>query len=227
MIDWKRQCAAIIPCFNEAGRIAPVIEGVRRHLPGVIVVDDGSTDGTDAEAAKAGAIVLRHSINSGKGTALREGWQWARRLGFSWVLSLDGDGQHSPHDIPQFFARAEQTSARLVIGNRMDRVGAMPPIRRWVNKGMSRWLSSLTATRLPDSQCGFRLAHLDALLNIKLTSKRFVIESEMLVSFLAAGEPVEFVPIQAIYGPGPSRISPVFDTWRWFRWWAGRWPASS
>jgi glycosyltransferase involved in cell wall biosynthesis len=226
MIDWKRQCAALIPCFNEAGRIARVIDGVRRHLPNVIVVDDGSTDATQQEAAGAGATVIRCTTNRGKGAALRAGWWQARRTGFTWVLSLDGDGQHAPDDIPEFFACAEQTSAHLVIGNRMGHGETMPPLRRWANGWMSRCLSNLTGMDLPDSQCGFRLAHLDTMLRLPLAASGFVIESETLVAFLAAGERVEFVPIKVIYGPGQSKICPFLDTWRWLRWWTAQTPAT-
>jgi glycosyltransferase involved in cell wall biosynthesis len=221
-MDWKRHCAAVIPCFNEAGRIAAVIEGVRRHLPNVIVVDDGSADETQHEAALAGATVIRRSANGGKGAALQAGWRHARRMGFTWALSLDGDGQHAPDDIPKFFDCAERTPVRLVIGNRMGRRETMPRLRRWANHWMSRWLSNLTGSALPDSQCGFRLTHLDTVLQLPLAARGFVIESETLVAFLAAGERVEFVPIQVIYGLGPSRICPFVDTWRWLRWWAAQ-----
>ena len=225
-MDWKRQCAAVIPCFNEAGRIGPVVEEVRRHLPNVIVVDDGSTDATQEEAAGAGAEVIRRSVNGGKGVALRVGWKQAHSMGFVWALSLDGDGQHAAGDIPEFFACAERTSSRLVIGNRMGRGETMPWLRRWANCWMSHCLSNLTGASLPDSQCGFRLAHLDTLLQMPLAANRFVIESETLVAFLAAKERVEFVPIQVIYGPGQSRICPILDTWRWMRWWTTQLPAT-
>jgi glycosyltransferase involved in cell wall biosynthesis len=226
MIDWKRQCAAVIPCFNEAGSIASVIEGVRRHLPNVIVVDDGSSDGTRGEAVAAGAEVIGHSVNCGKGAALRAGWKQARRLSFSWALCLDGDGQHGAEHIPDFFACAEQTSARLVIGNRMGQGAFMPPLRRWTNRWMSRCLSDLTGVALPDSQCGFRLAHLGTVLRLPIAASGFVIESETLVAFLAAGERVEFVPIKVIYGVERSKICPLLDTWRWMRWRAAQLPVS-
>jgi glycosyltransferase involved in cell wall biosynthesis len=226
MMDWKRQCAAVIPCFNEAGRIAPVIAGVRRHLPNVIVVDDGSTDATHEEAATAGAEIIRRSANGGKGSALREGWKQASRAGFNWALSLDGDGQHAAGDIPEFFSCAERTSARLVIGNRMGQGMSMPALRRWTNRWMSRCLSELTGATLPDSQCGFRLAHLDTVLQLPLAANGFVIESETLVAFLAAGQRVEFVPIQVIYGREQSKICPFLDTLRWLRWRAAQLPVA-
>jgi glycosyltransferase involved in cell wall biosynthesis len=225
MIDWKGQCAAVIPCFNEAGRIGAVVAAVRRHLPEIIVVDDGSTDATAQEAGQAGAALLRRPANGGKGSALRVGWRAARAAGFAWALCLDGDGQHAADDIPDFFACAEQTGARLIIGDRMGQSADMPPLRRWTNRWMSRCLSNLTGAALPDSQCGFRLAHLETLLQRPLNANGFVIESETLVAFLSADERVEFVPIQVIYGPGRSKIRPWRDTWRWMRWWTGQWPA--
>ena len=221
-MDWKRQCAAVIPCFNEAGRIGPVIVGVQRHLSRVIVVDDGSTDATPKEADRAGAEVIRQGANRGKGFALRAGWRHARRLGFTWGLSLDGDGQHAAEDIPEFFACAERTSARLIVGNRMGQGGAMPWLRRWANRWMSRCLSDMTGAALPDSQCGFRLGHLETLRRLPLSAARFEIESETLVAILAAGERVEFVPIQVIYKSSRSNICPFRDTWRWLRWRAGQ-----
>jgi glycosyltransferase involved in cell wall biosynthesis len=99
-VDWTRQCAAVIPCFNEAPFIASIVAKVRSHLPSIIVVDDGSTDGTALKAKAAGAEVIRLACNAGKGAALQKGWRHAREQGFSWVLMMDGDGQHAAEDIP-------------------------------------------------------------------------------------------------------------------------------
>jgi len=224
MTDWKRQCAAVIPCFNEAAHIDTVIAGVQRHLPKVIVVDDGSTDATPDKATAAGAEVVRFNQNSGKGSALRAGWQRARELGFTWVLMLDGDGQHAPDDIPKIFACAEKSNVMLVVGNRMKDCRPMPWLRRQVNRWMSRRLSRLTGELLPDSQCGFRLARLETLLRLSLHVNRFEIESEMLVAFLAAGQKIGFAPVQTIYKTGASKIHPIADTLRWLRWWSAQDP---
>ncbi|MGA2787925.1 MAG: glycosyltransferase family 2 protein [Verrucomicrobiota bacterium] len=217
-MDWKRQCAAVVPCFNEAAHIGSVIAGVQKHLPKIIVVDDGSTDATTEKAKTAGAEVLRRPTNCGKGAALSAGWRRARELGFTWALMLDGDGQHAPDDIPNFFDRAEKNWAPLIVGHRMDNSDAMPWLRRIANRWMSERLSRLTGVRLPDSQCGFRLAHLETLLRLPLRANRFEIESEMLVAFLAAKQKVAFVPTQVIYKSNTSRINPLTDTWRWLRW---------
>ena len=209
---------AVIPCFNEAARIGMVVVGVQKLVSKVIVVDDGSTDATANHAALAGADVLRLARNSGKGAALQIGWRRARAAGAEWVLMLDGDGQHAPGDIPAFFGCAEKSAAKLVVGNRMGNSAPMPWLRRTINEWMSRRMSSLTGIKLPDSQCGFRLAHLETLLKLPLRARRFEIESAMLTAFCRAGHQVEFVPIRTIYYDRASKIHPVADTLRWLRW---------
>jgi glycosyltransferase involved in cell wall biosynthesis len=217
-MDWTNECAAVIPCFNEAARIGGIAAAVQKHVGRVIVVDDGSTDGTVECARDAGAETLELPINSGKGAALRHGWLRARALGCKWVLMLDGDGQHAAEDIPKFFDCAERTGAAMVVGNRMGDAAAMPLVRRCANRWMSRWISRLTGAELPDSQCGFRLAHLETLLNLPMHANRFEIESAMLVAFLAEVKRVEFVPVRTIYENSPSKVNPVTDSWRWLRW---------
>ncbi|HTV62930.1 MAG TPA: glycosyltransferase family 2 protein [Verrucomicrobiae bacterium] len=215
-MDWTLQCAAVIPCFNEAENIRNLVAGVKRFLPTVIVVDDGSTDGTARTAVMGGAEVVSLGRNSGKGAALRAGWNRLRQRNFQWTLMLDGDGQHSSDDIPIFFDSAEETGAKLIVGRRnFDKV---PRLRRLVNRLLSWQISKLAGADLPDSQCGFRLVELAALANLPLAANHFEIESEMLVAFLAVGEDVEFVPIQTIYKNGTSHIRPLADTWRWMRW---------
>lgn len=225
-VNWPEQCAVIIPCRNEERFIAPLVREVRALLPQVIVVNDASTDGTAAAAAAAGAEVVSHGVAQGKGAALRTGWQRAAARGFSWVLCMDGDGQHAPGDVPALLAGAERSGASLVVGNRMEEAGKMPLVRRWVNRWMSGRLSALAGVALPDSQCGFRLVRMAALERIPLSASRFEIESEQLLAFVAAGERVEWVPVQVIYRAERSKIHPLRDTVRWFKW-RRQWRASS
>src|ERR1700720_4596822 len=198
-MNWRAECAGVIPCLNEAAAIGPLVQAVRQRLPNVFVVDDGSTDGTAARAEEGGAHVLRHPATCGKGAALHTGWQCARDHGFTWALALDGDGQHSPDDISAFFECAERTSAALVVGNRMNNGTRMPLLRRFVNGWMSGSLSRAAGCFLPDSQCGFRLMNLEAWSGMRLTTTHFEIESETLLAFVAAGCAVEFVPVRVIY----------------------------
>jgi len=220
--DWPAQCAVVIPCQNEAGTIGSLVRKVRRQLPSVIVVDDGSNDETGKLAEAAGAEVVSHETTRGKGAGLASAWQRAQARGFLWALDMDGDGQHSPADIPAILARAGQSVAALVVGNRMAGPSGMPWLRRQVNRVMSRWLSRLAGCEWPDTQCGFRLVNLEALSPLKLRSHHFTVESEMMLAFAAAGHRIAFVPIEAIYEGGRSNIRPLKDTWRWLRWLAGR-----
>src|SRR5262245_14481374 len=116
-MDWPKECAVVIPCLDEAASIGLIVKEAQHYLPKVIVVDDGSRDDTAKLAAHAGAEVIRHDRTRGKGAALKSGWQRAKDLGFAWALSMDGDGQHSPTDIPALMSGAENGAA-LVIGNR-------------------------------------------------------------------------------------------------------------
>lgn len=217
-MDWQSDCAAVIPCLNEASTIASVVEGVRRYLRTIFVIDDGSCDETALRAREAGAEVIEHPATLGKGSALRTGWRHAHERGFAWALSLDGDGQHAPEHIPAFFQCAEKTSAALIIGNRMPDSDNMPWLRRGVNRWMSRRLSRLTGQPLPDSQCGFRLMNLNAWASLRLRTSHFEIESEVILAFVRAGLKLEFVPVRAIYKTGQSKIHPVRDAVRWVRW---------
>lgn len=222
-VDWTQNCAAVVACFNEGQNVSELVRNIKSHLPTVFVVDDGSTDDTAAQSSTAGATVIRNTRNQGKGSALRIGLNHARARGFTWALTLDGDGQHASADIPNFFACAVETHAALVIGDRLSSPGDMPWLRRAVNRLMTALLSRLAGRPFADSQCGFRLINLEAWAGLPLKTDHYETESEMLVAFVRAGHRVEFVPVQVIYKSGPSKIRPVMDTWRWIRWWIGQW----
>lgn len=212
-------CAAVIPCFNEDQTIGPLVSKLLKKLFYVVVVDDGSTDLTSLKAQDGGALVIRHESNLGKGASLQTGLSHLHDLGFEWAVMLDGDGQHAPADLPMLLRCAEQTGAPLVIGNRMHDTLAMPWLRRHVNRWMSQKLSRFAGRHLPDSQSGFRLIHLPTWASLYLTARHFEVESEMLMAFLAAKHPVEFVPIRVIPAVRKSRIHPITDTLRWMKWW--------
>ncbi len=209
----------VIPCLNEAVAIGRVVRGVREFVSDVVVVDDGSTDQTGNEARAAGAEVLRHDQPQGKGAALAAGLTVAQTRGVDWVLVMDGDGQHAAGDIAKFL-RAAGGGVALVVGNRMTSASSMPWLRRQVNRWMSWRLSRLAGRDLPDTQCGFRMIRLADWVRLKpqFCTRNFEVESEMLLAFVRAGLEVEFVPIEVIYKAEQSKIHPVRDTLRWFRW---------
>lgn len=208
---------AVIPCLNEAATLGTIVPALAPFVHLTLVVDDGSSDDTAAVATRAGARVLRHPHPLGKGAALVTGWDQAATLGAQWVLLLDGDGQHDPLDTPALF-QAASPGVTLVIGNRMHDARGMPAVRRLTNHLLSRWISTLAGTPIPDSQCGFRLVHLPTLRTLRFRSRQFELESEMIVGFARAGCRIASAPIQVRYAGEQSKISPVPDTLRWLRW---------
>ena len=220
-MDWRETCAVVIPCFNEETAIARVVAGASAYLPKIIVVDDGSSDLTARNAADSGAEVISLEKNVGKGAALRFGAAKALASKCAWMINLDGDGQHLPAHIPDFLECAARTGAPLVVGNRMHQAASLPWLRRLVNRWMSRRLSLYAGQPLADSQCGYRLVNLKIWSELNLRTRRFEIESELMIAFVRGGHRVEFVPIQVVPRGSRSHINPLTDTFRWWRWWQG------
>lgn len=203
--------AALIPAYNCAGRIGPVVAGVRSYVQVVLVVDDGSSDGTGAEAAAAGAQVLVHPHNAGKAAAVKSGLR--RLLGepYTHILMLDGDGQHAPQDIPAFLAAARE-GADLVLGNRLWNWREIPAKRYWTNFLGTRALELMTGYPLEDSQCGFRLVAASLLRRMGLVANKYAIDTEILIRSKKLGATFAHVPVQVIYDGVTSHYRPVVDT---------------
>ncbi|MEO8437356.1 MAG: glycosyltransferase family 2 protein [Chloroflexota bacterium] len=201
---------ALIPAYQEGPRIAAVVERALAYLA-VVVVDDGSTDDTAAQAEAAGATVLVQSPNAGKGAALRAGFRYALEHGAAAVVTLDADGQHDPDEIPAFLEAFELARPELVVGSRD--FGMMPPVRRLSNT-LGGWVfSAAVGRRIADNQSGYRLIG-RRLMTALLTSEEsgFEFEVEMIARCIALGLPIAEVPIQTIYAGEPSHIRP----WRHF-----------
>jgi glycosyltransferase involved in cell wall biosynthesis len=200
---------ALIPGHNEEPRIAAVVDVARTLLP-VIVVDDGSTDGTAAAARNAGATVIEQRPNQGKGAALRAGFRRALADGTEAILTLDADGQHDPAEIPAFLAAWDSPGRRpdLVIGRRNFR--AMPPIRRLSNTVGGRAFSWAVGRDIPDNQSGYRLVS-RALAEAMLASDEhgFAFEVEQITTCIRMGGSIAWVPIRTIYAGAPSHIRPI------------------
>ena len=212
----RNRVCGIIPCYNESERIAGVVSGALRSLPLVIVVDDCSSDGTSRAAAEAGASVLRHETNRGKGAALKTGFAEAARLGFEAAVTLDGDGQHDPAEIPLFLKAYADGECDIVLGCRRFERGRMPAVRRYTNTFTSWAISRMSGRRISDSQTGFRLIRLKTWQAIHLTSDRFDLESEFLIKAGRMGARIREVPISTIYAGEKSKINPLKDTYRFF-----------
>ncbi len=208
----------LIPAYLEQGKIAKVIAGSLKILPRVLVVDDGSPDATAEEATAAGAEVLRHEKNQGKGAALQTAFRHLLKTEFDFVVCLDGDGQHAPEEICRFVEAAERDpSPRLVVGNRMEDTSRMPLVRRGVNRWMSQKVGALCGQSIPDTQCGFRMIHRELLPLLFLKSNAYDYESEMLLVISKAGYRIDSVPVSTIYAGEKSKIHPVRDTLRFFK----------
>ena len=205
--------AVVIPAFRAAGALPGVVERVRRRVPAalVLVVDDGSDDGTGAAALAAGATVLRHEANLGKGRALATGLAAAVATGAGLVVTLDADGQHPPEAIPDLLSPIAAGAADLVVGARA-REGAMPVGRR-----VSNWLSSTLLSRavgfaVPDSQSGFRAMRREVAGDVRPSGGRYEYETEFL--FLAArrGYRIAAVEVPTVYEGAASHFRYGADT---------------
>jgi glycosyltransferase involved in cell wall biosynthesis len=208
------RAAAVIPAFNEASSIATLVRRICPSVDRVIVVDDGSTDGTGERARAAGADVVVHEANRGKGRAVRTGL--ARVFGgdFTHVLLLDGDMQHLPEEAPALLAEAERSGADVVLGQRRFERDRMPASRYHANRIGSRVLSWFVGVAVRDTQCGFRVFRVDALRPLRLTATGYEIETEMLVKVRRRGGRVATVPVTAVYAGQTSKLRPVPDTTR-------------
>lgn len=214
-----RTCV-LIPAFNEAPHIANVVKRVREHVQDVVVIDDGSADGTADVARAAGATCLQLPKNYGKASALRAGIAFARDHHFNCVITLDGDGQHLPEDIPGMLRIAEQTGADLVIGARRFDRAVMPRSRYFSNVIGSRLASALVGCEIRDSQSGFRWLRLDKLDAAKLRSQCYELEMEILIKMARSGCTIAHAPVRMVYDDGQARskMKPVRDTVRVCLW---------
>jgi glycosyltransferase involved in cell wall biosynthesis len=207
----------VLPAYHEARTIRTIVGQIRAMGLPVVVVDDGSDDDTGREAESAGAIVIRHPVNRGKGVALTTGFQWAHENGYEAAVTLDSDGQHDPAEIPRFIEAYQRTGIPVLIGNRMWNPEGMPRIRRWTNRTMSWLLSREMKRYVPDTQCGYRLIRCDLVPFVAARSERFAAESENLLRMAERGIRIDSVRIRTIYGEEKSRINPLADTVRFVR----------
>ncbi len=206
----------LIPAHNEAKEISRLVMMVAAQGLNVIVVDDGSSDQTGLLAQNAGAIVLRNDPRQGKGFSLKRGFAYLLEHGYEAVITMDGDGQHDPEDLKNFFQAAEGKKMCVVNGTRMSDAKSMPLVRRMTNRFMSSIISAICHQRIDDTQCGFRYISADVLRAISLESNDFEIETEVLIKSCRAKAQVTSVPIKTIYRDEKSKINPLKDTFRFF-----------
>ena len=209
--------AAVIPAYLEEKHIGDVVRRTLKQLANVVVVDDGSNDRTAEQAKNGGADVIIHEQNRGKGESIKSGFRYWLDHGATYVVILDGDGQHLPEEIERFLAAAASGIGELLIGTRMNDVREMPFVRRAVNRYMSRKISRACGQDIPDTQCGFRLVHRSIIPSLLGGTERFDYETEMLILASRAGCRIASVPISTVYSDEVSSIHPVRDTLRFFK----------
>ncbi len=226
--DIRSQTAAVIPAYQDEKHIGDIARRTRERLNHVLVVDDGSTDQTAERAREAGAEVVVHPENRGKGEAIKTGlahWFAAPTRSIdgpdrqiTWAILLDSDGQHLPEEIDRFMAAAvSATQSTFFIGNRMNNVTGMPFIRRVVNRHMSKEISRICGQKIPDTQCGFRMLDRQLAPHLRGGGHRFDYDTEMLIIASRKGYQIESVPITTVYTDQVSKIHPVRDAIRFFK----------
>lgn len=206
----------IIPALNAERSIAAVVRDCKAVVNDVLVVDDGSADRTAEVARGAGAQVVSHPVNRGKGAALKTGFAYALEHAFDAVVTLDADGQHLASEIPKFFAAREETGADLIIGGRAHLFGQMLPRRRFANRFSARCIAFASHTDVTDSQSGFRLYSAQLLRAIRLRSDGFDMESEVIVQAGQRRFKILSIPIDLgfVDGQSTSHYRPLMDTIR-------------
>ncbi len=198
-MDTRSGVVAVIPAYNEAGHVGAVAREVARQVGQVIVVDDGSVDGTGKEAGAAGALVVRHLVNCGLGGAITTGVRCALALGARTIVTLDADGQHLPSEIPELVAPILAGKADVTIGVRRRDRQRMPAFRRVANNAAD-WITWLLfGVYVPDTQSGFRALSRQAASRLRLRANRMEVSSELVAEAHRQGLRIAPVPISTVY----------------------------
>ncbi len=210
------EVVVLIPAFNEAATIRDLVTRALKFIPKVVVVDDGSSDGTAAQLNGLPVEVLKNERNLGKAASLWKGFEYAFGLGARWVVTLDGDGQHRPEDIRRLLNAAQRFPEDIIVGARLHDKHNFPARRYRANQFARFWISWAAGYPIADTQSGFRVYPAALFARLKRSDvawNGFVFESEVLIA--AAGKKIGSiaVPIPGIYPQGAraSHFRPVYD----------------
>lgn len=192
-----------LPVYNEQGHVSEVLHEVRKFSPEILVIDDGSQDGTPQELAKFPDVrVVRHPVNQGYGAALRSAFEYAQREGFEALVTIDCDGQHSPRLIPELVAALAE-GVDIVSGSRYLRQHAgdsQPPAdRRRINSTVTEWVNHSLGLMLTDAFCGFKAYRVGALSHFSITDLGYAMPLQVWVQAVAAGLKIVEFPVPLIY----------------------------
>lgn len=220
----NERIAILIPAYNEEKYIKDVIESCFKYGFDIIVVDDGSTDGTLKTAESIIApenlkiITIKHPVNMGKGQSLKTGFNYIINNNYSGVITIDADGQHDANEIKIFLKVIETEKPDLIIGNRMGNTKRMPFIRLATNAFTSWIISCIAREKVRDVQSGFRYINSEVLKNVKLETHNFDTEPELIIKSAWSGYSIKNIPISTIYHKDfTSTVNPFTDTIKFFK----------
>jgi glycosyltransferase involved in cell wall biosynthesis len=202
---------AIIPAKDEAHNIKDVIVKTKKYVDLVLVIDDGSSDNTKEVAESLGAVVIRNEVNLGKADALKIGFKYAIEHNFDTIALLDADGQHDPDELPKLLKKLNE-GYDIVVGARKFSPELMPPLRIFANSTSSFLVSLICGTKILDSQSGYRVLRTEVVKKITFETKRYQLDTEMLIKAARCGFKIGFVEINTIYTErAKSKINQIID----------------
>jgi len=200
----------VIPCFNERDFISGIVTKTRKHVDRVIVVDDGSTDDTAEVARAAGAEVISHKARKGAGAASKSGFEAAKANNTDVLITLDGDGQHNPDEIPRLLSAILPNKADLVIGSRFIKAETNMPRYRKFGIDVITWLYNLgSRVKITDSQSGFRAYSRRLINTVDITEDGFGFSVQVLIQARRKGFRIKEVPISCLYHSQSASLNPV------------------
>jgi glycosyltransferase involved in cell wall biosynthesis len=211
--------AIIIPSYNASPTLGKLISKLTEYVSSkdIVVIDDGSTDDTYEVAKDSRVTVIQHEKNKGKGIALKTGFDYCLKNNYSGVITMDADLQHDPKFVQDFLKMGESSKYGIIIGTRQMNLKIMPSDRYLTNKICSIIISILAGKTIHDSQSGYRWISREVLKKVNLSSKRYDLESEILIKAGRANFKMGEVEISTIYEKSKSFINPFVDTGRFIK----------
>jgi glycosyltransferase involved in cell wall biosynthesis len=202
------KCCVIVPTYNNATTLQSVIEGLFPYTDDIVIINDGSTDGTGEILNTYTSLRIIHQpVNRGKGFALRTAFDKASQWGYENAITIDSDGQHNPADIPKFLDKMEQVPGSIIIGARNMEQASVPGKSSFGHKFSNFWFWFETGLHAPDTQSGFRLYPLKLLQGMIWYTKKYEFEIEVIVRAAWRGIGITAVPVSVYYAPEEIRIS--------------------
>jgi glycosyltransferase involved in cell wall biosynthesis len=207
----------LIPAYNAGRYLKELVDRVRKAVEkaDILIINDGSTDETSTILPSLNALNLTNSANMGKGFALNRGFDFAVRNSYNYIITIDADLQHLPEELPRFTNFSEQ--ADIFMGTRRMSLSHMPFLRWVTNNLTSLIISIFSGTRIRDTQSGYRMITVDTLRRLRVKSRRYDFESEMLFQAGALGVRIAEVPISTVYEGSHSYINPLVDSGRFIK----------